>query len=151
MLNQARESARLCSALQFAKHQNEVLSLMPNSIQLMPNSVWPIKKQLNGSRRIESKGENICTQARSACREELADSDRRGRRQNCLSQIHNGDRWWVFLLTVAMEERRVLPARKTAAQHQNSCRTSVTTNGCFPSKATKIPSLSWRRTDRFSG
>jgi hypothetical protein len=23
-------------------------------------------------------------------------------------------------------------------------------NGCFPSKATKIPSLSWRREDRFS-
>jgi hypothetical protein len=102
MLNQARESARLCSALQFAKHQNEVLSLMPNSIQLMPN----FKKQLNGLRRIESKGENICTQARSARREELADGDRRGRRQNCLSQIHNGDRRRVFLLTVAMEERR---------------------------------------------
>jgi hypothetical protein len=26
----------------------------------------------------------------------------------------------------------------------------VTTNGCFPSKTTKIPSLSWRRDDRFS-
>jgi hypothetical protein len=41
-------------------------------------------------------------------------------------------------------------ARKTAAQHQDNRRAFVTTNGCFPSKATKIPSLSWRRDDRFS-
>jgi hypothetical protein len=41
-------------------------------------------------------------------------------------------------------------ARKTAAQYQDNRRAFVTTNGCFPSKATKIPSLSWRRDDRFS-
>jgi hypothetical protein len=42
-------------------------------------------------------------------------------------------------------------AYKTAAQHQDNRRAFVTTNGCFLSKATKIPSLSWRRDDRFSG
>jgi hypothetical protein len=42
-------------------------------------------------------------------------------------------------------------ARKTAVQHQDNRRAFMTTNGCFPSKATKIPSLSWRSTDRFSG
>jgi hypothetical protein len=41
-------------------------------------------------------------------------------------------------------------ARKTAVQHQDNHRTFVTMNRCFPSKATKIPSLSWRRDDRFS-
>jgi hypothetical protein len=46
--------------------------------------------------------------------------------------------------------RRGVLAHKIVAQHQDSCRAFVTTNGCFPSKATKIPSLSWRRTDRFS-
>jgi hypothetical protein len=30
-------------------------------------------------------------------------------------------------------------ARKTAAQHRDNCRAFVTTNGCFPSKATKDP------------
>jgi hypothetical protein len=30
-------------------------------------------------------------------------------------------------------------ARKTAAQHQDNHRAFVTMNGCFPSKATKIP------------
>jgi hypothetical protein len=32
-----------------------------------------------------------------------------------------------------------LLARKTAAQHRDNRRAFVTTNGCFPSKATKIP------------
>jgi hypothetical protein len=45
--------------------------------------------------------------------------------------------------------RQVL-ARKTAVQHQDNRRAFVTMNGCFLSKATKIPSLSWRRDDRFS-
>jgi hypothetical protein len=43
----------------------------------------------------------------------------------------------------------VVLARKTGAQHQDNRRAFVTTNGCFPSKAAKIPSLSWRRNDRF--
>jgi hypothetical protein len=30
-------------------------------------------------------------------------------------------------------------ARKTVVQHQDNCRAFVTTNGCFPSKATKTP------------
>jgi hypothetical protein len=34
---------------------------------------------------------------------------------------------------------RTLLARKTAAQHQDNRRAFVTTNGCFPSKATKDP------------
>jgi hypothetical protein len=48
-------------------------------------------------------------------------------------------------------ESPIVLARKTAAQHQDNRRAFVTMNGCFPSKATKIPSLSWRRDDRFSG
>jgi hypothetical protein len=40
--------------------------------------------------------------------------------------------------------------RKTAAQHRDNRRVFVTMNGCFPSKATEILSLSWRRDDRFS-
>jgi hypothetical protein len=43
-----------------------------------------------------------------------------------------------------------LLAPKIAAQHRDNRRAFVTTNRCFPSKATKIPSLSWRRDDRFS-
>ena len=40
-------------------------------------------------------------------------------------------------------------AREIAAQHQDNRRAFVTTNDCFTSKARKISSLSWRRTDRF--
>ena len=40
-------------------------------------------------------------------------------------------------------------AHEITAQHQDNRRAFVTTNDCFTSKATKISSLSWRRTDRF--
>jgi hypothetical protein len=43
-----------------------------------------------------------------------------------------------------------LLARKTVVQQQDNRCAFMTMNGCFPSKATKIPSLSWRRDDRFS-
>ena len=40
-------------------------------------------------------------------------------------------------------------AREIPAQHQDICHAFVTTNDCFTGKATKISSLSWRRTGRF--
>jgi hypothetical protein len=55
-----------------------------------------------------------------------------------MARVDSGDNYVSEFLEII--RAFFLLARKTAAQHQDNRRAFVTTNGCFPSKATKFSS-----------